>query len=59
MDSLVDPETDHDTGFDGELLQRNKRASDLRRSTFGIVHGDNHGERTDTHTSDKSSSENR
>lgn len=49
-DSLINPEGDHDTGADSELLEGNKRTSDLRRSDLGVVHGDDHGKGTNTHT---------
>jgi hypothetical protein len=55
--AVVDPETDHDAESDGQLLETNKRTTNLGRCDFGIVHGNNHGERANTHTGDESSGE--
>jgi len=57
--AVVDPETDHDAEGDGELLKTNESTADFRRSDLGIVHGNDHRERTDTHTSDETTGENR
>lgn len=53
--AVVDPETDHDTEGNGQLLETNKCTTYLRRRNLGVVHGNNHGERTDTHTGDETS----
>jgi hypothetical protein len=37
-------------------LKGNKRASDTRRSELGVVHGDQHRESTDTHSSEPTTS---
>lgn len=51
--AVVDPETDHDTSGNGKLLKTDQRTADLWRCDFGVVHGNNHGERTDSHTSNE------
>ena len=54
---IVDPETNHDPGCDGELLQRYQAASHFRRRNFGVVigHVDRHG--ADGQTGDEAASE--
>ena len=56
--TIVDPETDHDTKRNAQLLETDKSATDFGRRNLGIVHGYNHGERTDTHTRYETTTEN-
>lgn len=42
--TVVDPETDHDTQGDAQLLETDKRTTHFRRRNLGIVHGYNHRE---------------
>lgn len=56
--AVVDPETDHDTQCDTQLLKTNKRTSNLWRRDLGVVHGDNHGQGTDSHTGYETATEN-
>ena len=46
----VDPEADHDTKADGQLLGGHESAADLGGRDLGIVDRDDHGQATDTHT---------
>jgi len=56
--AVVDPETDHDTQGNAQLLKTHKRTSYLGRCDLGVVHGDNHGQGTDTHTGNETATEN-
>lgn len=47
------PVRNHDTKGDSELLKSNERTTNFRRGQLGIVEGYNHGERSDTKTSNK------
>jgi len=40
--AVVNPETDHDTKRDGQLLKTNKCTTNFGRSDFGVVHGNDH-----------------
>jgi hypothetical protein len=41
---------DHDSKADGKLLEGDEGAANFWRGDFGIVHGDNHRQRTDAHS---------
>jgi hypothetical protein len=56
---VVDPETDHDTKRDTQLLQSDQRTTDFRGRNLGVVHGYNHRKRTDAHTGDPSTCKDR
>lgn len=55
--SVVEPEGDGRPDGDGELLQRDKRATELRGSDLGLVQRDNHGEHANADTTNDSASE--
>ncbi len=52
--SLVNPETDHDTETDGQLLGCDQGTANLGGRDLGVVDGNDHGQATDTHTASKS-----
>ena len=48
--AIVDPERNHNTEANSQLLKGNQRATDFRWCDFGIVHGYDHREGPHTHT---------
>ena len=56
--AVVDPEGNHDSERDAELLQTDKRAADFGRCNLSIVHRHDHAEGADAHTGDEAAGEN-
>jgi len=54
--TVRDPITDQDTERDGQLLQCDKRSSNTGRRELSVVHGHQHRQSSDSHTTDPSSS---